>query len=137
MTQKISSILLIDDDQSTNFLHQIILQEHVGFKNVLIADSGKKALTMIQDFADHQLAMPEIIFLDLNMPGVDGWDFLSEYKQICEEHHIQKSIIYILTTSINPDDFKRAEKIEEVSGFRNKPLTEEMIEEILSCHFAH
>jgi CheY-like chemotaxis protein len=65
---------------------------------------------------------PDLISLDINMPGMDGWEFLEEFKKL-PTHQKIKTVIIILTTALNPLDKKRAESIQEVNGFMNKPLS--------------
>ncbi len=70
------------------------------------------------------------------MPRMDGWDFLEAYRELSEE---QKSdtIVIMLTTSLNPEDEKKAEQFAEVVGFKIKPLTVEMLTEILEQYFPY
>jgi CheY-like chemotaxis protein len=68
------------------------------------------------------------------MPVMDGWEFLEEYNKL-EEALKNKTTIILLTTSLNPDDKKRAEKIPAISGFENKPLDNKILEKLLQKHF--
>lgn len=131
MTKKLNRVLLIDDDESTNFLHKIVLEDTIDIKSIEVAETVKEAFELLER-RDKNDADPELIFLDLNMPGMTGWDFLEKYRELNKN-----SVIFILTTSANPDDKKKAEKIKEVTGFRNKPLTNEMVKEIILEYFPH
>ena len=131
MKRKLNCILLVDDDNDDNVFHQIILREMDIVNRIDIATSGLDALAYLKK--ENQIP-PEIIFLDINMPRMNGWEFLAQYKYLDAEQ-IARAVIVILSTSANPDDLKRANQIEEVTGFKTKPLSKEMMTEILDQHF--
>lgn len=130
--KKLNCILLIDDNKADNNYHQIIIKGMNIADNIQIAKDGLEALEYLK--TENQIP-PDLIFLDINMPKMDGWEFLDAYKNLDPKQKAQ-IIIVILTTSGNPDDKKRAESISEVAGFTVKPLTEEMLTEILEQHFS-
>jgi len=86
------------------------------------------ALTFFKELTtEEQPEIPDAIFLDVNMPKIDGWGFLNKYGEI----PIEKSpIIIMLTTSMNPEDQLKADANPLVKGFKNKPLTEEHLKEL-------
>lgn len=130
MSKRLHTVLLIDDDEPTNFLNQLILKKADCAEEVLVFQSAAKALDFLAE-TDH---CPDLIFLDINMPAMDGWDFLEAYEQLPSEKRAS-AIIIMLTTSFNPDDRLKAEQIPSVAGFRNKPLTKEILEEVLTHYF--
>ncbi len=131
MRKKLNSILLIDDDIDDNYYHQIIIEEMDIVNKIDTAMNGIEALDYLKK---ENQTPPDLIFLDLNMPKMNGWEFLNEYKQLSE---VQKAkvLIVILTTSANPDDIKRAKDIHEVMGFETKPLSKELLTKILQEKF--
>ncbi len=129
--KKISCILLIDDDEPTNFIHQMAIEEADCCNTLNMVTNGLEALDY---FNNTENTTPEVVFLDINMPRMNGWQFLDEYKKLDQEKKA-RIVIVMLTTSLNPADLKRAKEIEEISDFRNKPLTVDMLEEILEHHF--
>lgn len=134
MNPKLGCILLVDDDNISNFLHKHVLEEANIADNIVVAETVKEGLSLLKQ-PDPQIGdYPDLILLDLNMPGLTGWDFLEEYKKM-KETSDRSSVIIILTTSTNPDESKRAQGIQEVAEFRSKPLTSEMIDEIVFRYF--
>ncbi len=131
MKPKLKSILLIDDDEPTNFFSSLLIEDADCTENIQIAQSGQSALRLLRS---KTIPTPDLIFLDINMPAMDGWEFLENYRQLPKEHQ-GKIVIIMLTTSLNPDDREKASQIKEISGFETKPLTPELIERVLSKYF--
>jgi len=131
MRKKLNCILLVDDDTDDNDYHQIVLKEMNIVNSINIVSNGLEALTYLKK---ENLVLPEIIFLDINMPKMNGWEFLEQYKQL-NKNQKAKVLIIILTTSANPDDLKKAKEIQEVTGFETKPLSKEIMNQILQEHF--
>ena len=139
MPKKLNCILLIDDDEATNFLSNLILEEVAAAHHVKTKQTARAALNYIADSAHlegkmNTLPYPDLIFFDLNMPAMDGWEFLQRYEALPEA---QKSsiIVVMLTTSFNPEDELKARKIDAVKEFRNKPLTSVLLRDILKKYF--
>jgi CheY-like chemotaxis protein len=131
MKRKLECILLVDDDPDDNMYHRIIIEEMNITDNIDVVLNGLEAITYLKK--DNQ-APPELIFLDINMPKMNGWEFLDQYKHLDAKQRA-RVVIVILTTSANPDHLKKAQQIKEVTGFETKPLSKEMMSEILKEHF--
>ncbi len=136
--KKINCILLIDDSEWDNVYHQIIIDEAYVTNHLKIAFNGVEALEYLKKSADpdnsDSFPKPDIIFLDINMPKMNGFEFLEEYHTLNEKLKL-KNIIIMLSTSFNPDDNKRAIENKEVKEFENKPLTIERIKELIEKYF--
>ena len=130
MKKRLNCIMLIDDDADDNLFHQIIIRKMDVANEIEVAESGPEALEYLQK-ENH---VPDMIFLDINMPGMSGWNFLDEYKKLNAAQKAQV-IIIMLTTSISPADKERAQKIPEITSFQSKPLTKEMLSGILEIYF--
>ncbi len=120
------NLLFIDDDPSSNYFHEVILEEYGKAKNYTFFDDPAQGLLYILECYKKKLHdPPTYIFLDLNMPKLDGWEIL---KRI-EEHQITQLKLFILSTSSSPADKMRAARNPLVQDFICKPLSLD----ILSC----
>ena len=131
MKKRLKCIMLIDDDADDNYYHQVILKKMDITDHIEVAESGPEAL----DYLRKEGQVPDIIFLDINMPGMSGWDFLDEYKKL-DTREKTKVIIVMLTTSISPADREKADKMPEITSFQSKPMTKEMLNDILERYFS-
>ncbi len=119
------SVLLVDDNDIDLFINKKII-EFNNFTNKLVSlSSGKDALNYLQN-VDKE-ALPQIIFLDLNMPLSDGFQFLSEFSKLGKSIRSGMSIV-VLTSSNNPNDKDKVEKNSDVLYFLSKPLNEEKLQ---------
>jgi CheY-like chemotaxis protein len=139
MKQKLNCILLIDDDEPTNFLSSLLIEEADCTERIQVAQSGRKALEYLEatgciESEGTEMQCPDLIFLDINMPAMNGWEFLENYKKL-DKAQQSKMVIIMLTTSLNPADKLMAENMPEVSGFEHKPLTPEIIERVIKKYF--
>ncbi len=133
MKKKMDSVLLVDDNDFCNEFHQIIINKMGITEKVEVATDGKEALAYLKSTVNGKHPKPDLIFLDINMPVMNGWEFLEEYKKLDAE--MKANIIVIVTSSFNPDDKKRADLMDCVDGFKEKFLSLEKINEILMEHF--
>jgi CheY-like chemotaxis protein len=120
--------MLIDDDEADNYYHKMIIEEAGITENVLVAENGIDALEMLKK---QDSAQPNIIFLDINMPKMNGWEFLDAYNKLDVDNKT-KIIVAMLTTSENPADKEKAANAykELLCGYYTKPLTPAILEEV-------
>lgn len=135
MEKRLSCVLLIDDDPDDNYIHQLVIDEWGRCDAVRVAESGPDALNYLNNPTATDYIRPEVILLDINMPGMNGFEFLEEYHQL-PDNLKSNMVVMMLTTSLNPADVNRAGKYDEVTGYRNKPLTKEMLDDVLENRFA-
>lgn len=122
------SVLLIDDNDIDNFINQRIITSFYFANTVIVKNSALGALEYLKKFTDN---LPNIIFLDLNMPIMDGFGFLEEFHKLvaADEKYLQCKII-VLSSSMSPDDINKASINPYVHKYINKPLTESYLEAI-------
>lgn len=125
---QIDHVLLVDDDVPTNFIHEVILKKTNRFKQIDSVLSATEALTYLQ------ARQPNLIFLDINMPALSGWDFIDQFRSLPLEQK-EDIVIIMLSTSMDPKDRKRAEVCREIKEFISKPISPEKIEDIIVSHF--
>jgi CheY-like chemotaxis protein len=124
-----NSVLLIDDNEIDNFINERMITTS-GFSNhVVVKSSCDAAVEFLKNHENDLSALPEIIFLDLNMPGKDGFDFLRDFEQLAPTVK-GKSKIVVLSSSISPDDINKASTNPYVFKYVNKPLSEKYLEAI-------
>jgi len=123
----------VDDDEAVNFINVMILKRTGSAEQIDIAENGMEAIQYLEERLKAGDPVPDLILLDINMPLLNGWEFLEKYRHL-KAKMCQTPIIIMLTTSSNPDDRLRAEQIEEVQGFIGKPLSVEKMERIVTLH---
>ena len=127
--------MLVDDNPHDNFFHErVIRKTQLGNINVVIEQTAEEALEYLK-FDQDETLHPGLIFLDINMPGMDGWEFLSEYKKLDKEKQSTMIMIMMVTTLQNRQEVSRANANTSVSGFITKPLTREKMIEINDKYF--
>jgi CheY-like chemotaxis protein len=123
-------VYLIDDDEIYVFLTKKTILKVREDVDVEVFSDGLQAITHLKGVQDQPELLPDVIFLDLNMPVMDGWGFLKEYQEIAPAF-ARKNELYIVSSSISPHEIERAKSIPEVSEFIIKPLVKEKFLEIL------
>lgn len=118
MMKKINTILLVDDDYTTNLFNSLIIKRGKIAKNVVDVNSGEKAIDYLLSLNNE---LPDIVLLDINMPVMNGWEML-DYLQEINEPRLQKVKIFMLSASVNPDDVKKSKEYKYVYGYIPKPL---------------
>lgn len=135
MNKKFNLIMLVDDDLTTNFYNEIIIQDLNITNEIKAFQNGKLALDFLTTIDEEgKYPQPEILFLDINMPLMNGWEFLEQHEKL-QQNQKAIFILAMLTSSMNPEDKVRARKFGCVKEFLNKPLMEENLKELIDKYF--
>lgn len=134
MKKKLKNVLLIDDSESDNFYHARKIKKLGITDNIHICYSGEEALDYLRSEFEGIHPQPTLIFLDINMPGMNGWEFLEEYEKlkVAQQGEI---VLTMLSNSIDVRDQGKAENYKTVRGYYSKPLSEKYLNSILETHF--
>jgi CheY-like chemotaxis protein len=131
-------VLLIDDDRPTNFLHKKVIERAGLGVEVQALTSASEALEFLTGTGNYagvpQMHRPGIIFLDINMPGMNGWEFMEAYHQLSESQKA-RIVVIMLTTSLNADDRERALQDKDIATFYHKPLRTETVMELVNQYY--
>lgn len=126
--------MLVDDNTDDNFFHEWEIKNGCPSVTVVAKQGGMEALDYLKSKKAHQGLHPDLIFLDINMPGMNGWEFLEEYNKL-DEQFKSLAVVIMLTTSENPDDRAKAKAMDIAAEFKTKPLTQEMLKEVVDNYF--
>lgn len=120
-------VAIVDDDSIFQFTTKVKFEKLQLADEVLIYNDGEEMMEYLSECELENL--PEVLLLDINMPIVDGWDFLYLFKEL-DIKKIEKIKIYMLSSSINPDDVKKAEANPYVQDYITKPIRDEDLKKI-------
>lgn len=129
MAEKINCIALVDDDEVTNFLNKRLVESTGLFNHVLTFGNGKEILDYMMEGNEIE---PNVILLDINMPIMNGFEFLERHKELPTSNKADV-IIAMLTTSLLDKDKAKAEKL-DITEYVEKPLSNDKLKQLLERH---
>ena len=123
------NVMLVDDNEIDNIINEKIIEANSFADSILIFQTGQEALEYLAENQNDSEKLPEIVFLDINMPIMDGFQFLEDFEKFSETV-LDKCKIIMLSTSISPKDLDRAASSKYVKKYLNKPLNARYLEAI-------
>jgi two-component system chemotaxis response regulator CheY len=124
-----SRVFIIDDDPIHQRIAQIMISKHNLFDEYFSYTEAQKALDFLEENKKNEESLPDVILLDLNMPVIDGWDFLETFETLVKE--FKKGIrVFIVSSSVDEKDVLRSKTYVAVKGFISKPLSPDIIRSI-------
>ncbi len=124
-------ICIIDDDEIYQYTITKNIETHKLSRKLLIFSDGEEALDFMIDNVGNKKDLPDVIFLDINMPIMDGFQFMEEYVKIAPRVG-KKITIYMVSSSVDPVDIERAKKISEISDYIIKPINSDDLKKIIN-----
>jgi CheY-like chemotaxis protein len=134
MRMPLNIIMLIDDNSDDNFFHIREIKKLLPDINLITKLSAVEALDYLKNASEKNSKLPEMIFLDINMPGMNGWEFLKECEDLDKDVLNIVKIIMLSTYDYLPD-LEKAKSTPQVTDFIAKPLKKERLEELLVKYF--
>ncbi|MGW8124129.1 response regulator [Roseivirga echinicomitans] len=134
MKKKLNTILLIDDNPADNLYHRIIIESENVTEHVQVVEDGIEAMAYLMANINENHAQPDLIFLDINMPKMNGWEFLAEYNKL-ELNERGRSVIVMLSTSDAIEDKLKAKQYKFIQDYSSKPLSSKMLHEVIQVGF--
>ncbi len=122
-------VLVIDDSETDRYIANRILQKNHFSSEIILKESALKGIEYLLSLNDQIDQLPDLIFLDIRMPEMDGFGFLAEYEKLPQSIKTN-CVIMMLSTSLNPEDLHKAESSPYVNRYLNKPLNKEKLESL-------
>jgi CheY-like chemotaxis protein len=125
----IENVIVVEDDPIASLIISKKLEKHARFIHCRAFANGKLSIEYIQSAVKDNGILPDLILLDINMPVMNGWEFLDAFQKVQKQKPIP---VIMLTSSIDPQDIEKASTYKEVKGYFPKPLTNDSLEQIIA-----
>ncbi len=124
-------IYIVDDDPIYHYTTKVLINRLFPEMNIAHFYDGKPCITRLQQHAEQNQPAPDYIFLDINMPDLNGWQFLEQFQTFKHKFSVPP-VVYIVSSSIDPGDMNKAKTFPEVTGYLTKPLKAELMTDIFN-----
>ena len=128
-------ILCVDDDPITLMLCKMVISKSSFAKEIITAQNGEEAVNYFDELKLNNLGAeikkyPSLVFLDLNMPVMDGWEFLDQFSKDEYTAFFKNTKVIVLSSTIDPKDIEKSKTYPMVIDFLSKPITKDILEEL-------
>lgn len=131
MLQSKLHILLVDDDRIYQFAARKTIEATGYADSILTYSNGEEAINYLKQSLKNNITLPDVIFLDVNMPIMNGWEFLDEYTRLKSD--VSKPVlIYVVSSSVDEFDVNKSRQYDSVKGYIVKPVLREKFKQILA-----
>ena len=120
---------IVDDDAIFTFTVKRMLQRHKLTQRIDLFPNGMEAKIQLEKCRDNGEPYPNVIFLDINMPILDGWQFMDEFSQFENKENI---VVYLISSSIDPKDREKAKRYSDIEDYIIKPVTLDALKNIIT-----
>ena len=127
---KVNTICIVDDDYIYQVTSKKMIERICVTNNILVFSNGEEAFQFLSEMIADRNALPDVIFLDVNMPYMDAWQFLDAFETL-KARLVKDIIIYVISSSVSQTDIERARKIPAVKDYYIKPITIDQYTEML------
>lgn len=132
--KKVKNACIIDDDDIFRFIMKKHIMNQGLAENILSFENGREAIDYITANRLEIDALPDVIFLDINMPVMDGWDFVLEYNEL-KKRIVKDATVFMISSSVDDRDISRANNTEVITEYVTKPLDKERISDLMEKTF--
>ncbi len=132
--KKMKTACIIDDDPIFIYGTKRLMTEVDFCENVLVFENGQDAIDGLNEITASGEKLPSVIFLDLNMPIMNGWEFLEDFVKITN-HNREKVTIFIISSSVDPRDLERVKNYKVVNNYILKPISSNDLRSVLENAF--
>ena len=127
--------MIIDDDDISNFIYRKVIENTHISRQIWDFQQARVALDYLSANLQDPSKLPDLVFLDINMPVLNGWDFLDEYAKNIWPNLPKPVVLCVLSSSVYKEDIEKASNYEQVSEYISKPLTSEHLKDISGKYF--
>ncbi|MBI1183028.1 response regulator [bacterium] len=134
--KKVKTACIIDDDDIFRFIMKKHIVNQDLAENIISFENGEEAIKYLIENAHDSEKLPDVMFLDINMPIMDGWDFITAFNEV--KRMIAKDpTIFMISSSVDDRDISRAKDSEVISEYVTKPLDKEVVMQLMSKRFVY
>ncbi|MGB0432105.1 MAG: response regulator [Bacteroidia bacterium] len=134
--KQVKNACIIDDDEIFRFIMKKHIKNQNLAENILCFENGQDAIEYMKTNRLENDSLPDVIFLDINMPVMDGWDFVDEYNEL-KKNIVKDATVFMISSSVDDRDISRAHDSDVITEYVAKPVDKERISDLMSKNFVY